>query len=274
MSLQNHEADRILARTGSHGHYAAADNNYENTEANNSRRAQNEGISGDHLKSITFGGIDGILTSVAITAGAAGAGFGWNVVVGLGFSCVIANALHLGIGEYLSSKAHRDFINTEKRREQWEFKNFKEGEIKEMTDIFEERGMSRVDAESVVRKMAEYDNFFINMMITEELGLQIPEDDDALLIKDSLVMFLSFAILGCLPFITYCLGPTDILKQQDMFNISLLIAAVVLFSLGAIKSTFSSVFWLFSGLETLVLGGVCSLVAYGVGNASRSIFDY
>ena len=190
------------------------------------------------LKSIIFGGIDGTLTSIGITAAGSGANIAWTVLVIFGCSCVIANALHLGLGEYLSSKAHREFVTSEKRREQWEFKNFKEGEIKELINIFEERGMKRADSELVVRKMAEYDSFFVNMMITEELGLQIPDDDEALLLKDSFIMFMSFAIFGSLPLIIYCFGLWNLVKIEDMFHISIFVSFITLFTLGSLKFTF------------------------------------
>lgn len=50
----------------------------------------------------------------------------------MGFSTIAANALSMGAGEYLSSKAHREFVQAEKRRELWEFKHFKDVEIKEV----------------------------------------------------------------------------------------------------------------------------------------------
>ena len=50
----------------------------------------------------------------------------------MGFSTIAANALSLGAGEYLSSKAHREFIQVEKRRETWEFKHFKDVETREV----------------------------------------------------------------------------------------------------------------------------------------------
>lgn len=37
----------------------------------------------------------------------------------------------------------------------------------------QERGMSRQDAEDVIGKMAKYDDFFVNLMMNEELGLQV-----------------------------------------------------------------------------------------------------
>lgn len=53
----------------------------------------------------------------------------------MGFSTIAANALSMGAGEYLSSKAHREFIQAEKRRELWEFKHFKDIETKEVRRI-------------------------------------------------------------------------------------------------------------------------------------------
>ena len=53
----------------------------------------------------------------------------------MGFSTIAANALSMGAGEYLSSKAHREFVQAEKRRELWEFKHFKDVEIKEVGKI-------------------------------------------------------------------------------------------------------------------------------------------
>eukprot|EP00978_Attheya_sp_CCMP212_P040752 scaffold225773_cov24-Attheya_sp.AAC.1 len=55
--------------------------------------------------------------------------------------------------------------------------NYPEGEIREMIDIFISKGMSPPDAESVITTMAKYQDFFVDMMMTEELGLQVPDDD-------------------------------------------------------------------------------------------------
>mmetsp|Transcript_8811 Transcript_8811/g.8882 ORF Transcript_8811/g.8882 Transcript_8811/m.8882 type:complete len:283 (-) Transcript_8811:412-1260(-) len=274
MSIPKEENARILGRVGGHGNYSSASSNgYDNAEANNGsgtgRRGQLENeqsVIRSYLKSIIFGGIDGVLISISIISAAEGGDFTWRVVLCIGLSCVLANALHYGIGEYLSSKAHRDFVNTEKRREKWEFKNFKEGEVTEMINIFEEKGMSRPDAELVVRKISEYDNFFVNMMITEELGLQIPDEDDAALLKDSIVMFLSFTIFGCLPFMIYFTGPWQLVEPTMMFIVSITMAAVILFLLGVAKSSFSSVFWFYGGIESLIMGVIHTGTAYGFGS--------
>lgn len=50
----------------------------------------------------------------------------------VGLAAVIANSISVGISEFLSSKAHKEFIQAEKRRELWEFKNYKDNEILEV----------------------------------------------------------------------------------------------------------------------------------------------
>jgi DNA damage-binding protein 1 len=122
-----------------------------------------------------FGGLDGILTSFAIVAGAAGGNLSTNVVLILGFSNIFADALAMGVGEFLSSKAENEWILSERKREEWEFENFPDGEIKEMVEIYEERGMSHDDAALVIHTMAKYKDFFVDVMMTQELQLQVPD---------------------------------------------------------------------------------------------------
>lgn len=132
---------------------------------------------GGLLKPMIFGGLDGILTSFAIVAGAAGGNLSSGVVLILGFSNIFADALSMGVGEFLSSKAENEWILSERRREEWELENYPEGEIREMVDLYMEKGMSRQDAESVITTMAKYKDFFVDIMMTQELQLQVPEDD-------------------------------------------------------------------------------------------------
>ena len=131
--------------------------------------------SGGLLKPMIFGGLDGILTSFAIVAGAAGGNLSTNVVLILGFSNIFADALAMGVGEFLSSKAENEWILSERKREEWEFENFPDGEIKEMVEIYEERGMSHDDAALVIHTMAKYKDFFVDVMMTQELQLQVPD---------------------------------------------------------------------------------------------------
>ena len=65
---------------------------------------------GEYLKSIVYGGMDGIITTFAVVSGATGGGLGIDVILILGFSSIFADALSMGVGDALSSKAENEFI--------------------------------------------------------------------------------------------------------------------------------------------------------------------
>lgn len=134
-----------------------------------------------------------------------------------------------------------------------------------MVDTFVSRGMNATDAEMVTSRMAKYERFFVHLMVTEHLGLQLPSDDDASLLQDAFIMFLSFTGIGSIPLSLFMLGPLKILSTHEMFVYSTMITVVFLFILGASKSNFSSVSWFVSGFETMCIGSVCAAFAYGVG---------
>ncbi|KAI2492649.1 VIT family [Fragilaria crotonensis] len=221
-----------------------------------------------------FGGLDGILTSFAIVAGAAGGNLSSGVVLILGFSNIFADALSMGVGEFLSSKAENEWILSERRREEWELENYPEGEIREMVDLYMEKGMSRQDAESVITTMAKYKDFFVDIMMTQELQLQVPEDDHVTeSFREGVIMFCSFAFFGALPLIGYLVFPSAFpnMSEEELFLAACAVTGIVLFFLGSVKSTFCASHWFASGMETLLLGGVCATVAYSIGQFVQGI---
>ncbi len=75
--------------------------------------------SGDFLKSVIFGGMDGILTTFAVVSAVSVGSLDVKTVLILGFSNVFADALSMGLGDALSGKAEMDYIKKEKQREEW-----------------------------------------------------------------------------------------------------------------------------------------------------------
>lgn len=223
---------------------------------------------GDLLKAVVFGGLDGILTSFAIIAGATGGDLSVKIVLILGFSNIFADALSMGVGEYLSSVAHNDWVLAERKRETWEVDNYPDGEIEEMVDIYVERGMSLEDARKVIGLMSKYKDFFIDVMMVEELGLQVPEDGHRFeSLKEGIVMFCAFSLFGSMPLLGYVIIPIFLphLPNETMFSCSCFITGFFLFLLGSIKCSFSTTHWALAGMETLFLGGTCGALAHLIG---------
>jgi hypothetical protein len=56
---------------------------------------------------------------------------------------------------------------------------YTEGEKREMVELYIKRGMTETDAENVIEIMSKYKNFFLDVMMVEELGLMPPDEDDS-----------------------------------------------------------------------------------------------
>jgi len=218
----------------------------------------------EKLKSIVYGGLDGIITTFAVVSGATGGGFGVEVILVLGFSNMFADGLSMGVGDALSTKAENAAIFKEREREKWELENFREGEIMEMVQIYEEKGMSRQDAEVVVRTMAKYEEFFVDRMMVDELEMMVPDPDDNPWI-DGLVTFTSFVFFGLFPLLAYACTVGSELEERVLFGISCGLTLFMLFVLGALKSLFTTQAWYYGGCEIMIFGGVTAFVSFLVG---------
>jgi VIT1/CCC1 family predicted Fe2+/Mn2+ transporter len=219
---------------------------------------------GDRLKSIVYGGLDGIITTFSIVSAANGGALGYFTVLILGFSNIFADAMSMGMSDWLSTKAENEYILKEKEREEWELENNAEGEIEEMIDLYMEKGMERGDAEMIVRKMAKYEDLFIDIMMVQELELQVPDEDDSPAC-DGVVTFCAFTAFGSVPLLGYLFLGGSGLSNSGLFTVSIVLTLITLFSLGVFKTKFSVQKWYEGGLEILSLGGAAAAISYGIG---------
>lgn len=64
----------------------------------------------------------------------------------------------------------------EREREQWETVNYLEGEQKEMIELYMSKGLSKEDASIVIGILSKKTEFFVDIMMKEELELIPPEE--------------------------------------------------------------------------------------------------
>jgi len=221
---------------------------------------------GSFIKSITYGGLDGIITTFAIVAGVAGAGLSTGVVIIMGFANLIADGISMGVGDFLSEQAEQQYGKAEREREVWECENYLEGEKLEVVELWEKKGMAREDAEQAVEILSQYQDIFVDIMMVEELGILMDDEDPW---KHGVVTFISFLFFGFIPLIAYIIFiATDVEKEVGFdlpLVISALMSAVTLFLLGTFKSFFSLQRWWVSGSVTLLYGGAAAFIAWLIG---------
>eukprot|EP00634_Sargassococcus_sp_CCMP2135_P014822 CAMPEP_0198671452 /NCGR_PEP_ID=MMETSP1467-20131203/86220_1 /TAXON_ID=1462469 /ORGANISM="unid. sp., Strain CCMP2135" /LENGTH=301 /DNA_ID=CAMNT_0044408253 /DNA_START=5 /DNA_END=910 /DNA_ORIENTATION=+ len=229
---------------------------------------------GEFVKSFVFGGLDGIITTFAIVAAATGANLSTNTVILMGVANLVADGLSMGMGDYLSEKAERNFVDHEFRREQWELRNYWEGEVEEMIDLYvEKKGFSREDASAVIRVFAKYPKAFVELMCVDELGFIAPDDDALPAWKKGLVTMLAFDLFGAVPVAVYVLAKVFAkgASKDLLFALSAIATALTMFALGVTKATLTKQPKTMSGLMMLLNGSLAAAAAFGIGAALESI---
>eukprot|EP00051_Salpingoeca_urceolata_P016781 m.224981 g.224981 ORF g.224981 m.224981 type:complete len:283 (-) comp18780_c2_seq1:166-1014(-) len=190
---------------------------------------------GQYVKSIVFGGLDGIITTFAVVASVAGANLATGTVIILGFSNLLADGVSMGFGEYLSGQAEQQYLEQERAREVWELENYPEGEHREMIELYQAKGFTREDAETVIGIISKQKDFFIDHMMVQELGLMPPDLEESP-VKQGVVMFVAFLIFGLIPLLAYVvLATVDFDGWDPRFFIACCLTAVALFVLGAVR---------------------------------------
>lgn len=216
----------------------------------------------EYVKAVVFGGMDGIMTTFAIIAAAAGSGGNYITVLIFGISNVLADGFAMGFGEYVSGEAERENAASERMREEWEVENSLDLEIEEMVQIYMEKGLSREDSTIIVSIISKDPKLFVDFMMVDELGLLVDIEDRSGPLKQGIVMFVSFVIFGCIPLLGYCSGRGE--GVDLIFLVSCLLTLFSLVILGVFKGYLIGVSMWWSGVMMVTNGAMSGLVSFAL----------
>lgn len=219
---------------------------------------------GQYVKSVVYGGLDGLITTFAVVAGVEGASLSSGVVLILGFANLLADGLSMAIGDFLSTRSEQEYSKAERQREAWEVEHYPEGEKRELAEIYKAKGMTIEEANAIVDIMARHGKAWVDIMMIEELGILDSKENP---LKSATATFLAFTVVGLVPLLLPLASLGWPSLKAGSFGLSCLLTAVTLFTLGAMKSRLTLRTWWKSGLEMLLVGGVAAAAAYGVGVA-------
>lgn len=225
---------------------------------------------GQYIKSVVYGGLDGIITTFAVVAGVAGAQLSAGVLLILGFANLIADGLSMAIGDYLSTKAENEYNRSERKREQWEVDHYPEGERRELVELYMEKGVAEADANTMVDIISKDKKVWVDIMMVEELGI-IESDESPL--KNAFATFLSFGGFGFVPLVAFVLALFLPGLGEWSFMLACILTGMTLFVLGAMKVLITGKNWFWAGLEMFVVGGLAAAAAYFVGWALSGLAE-
>jgi len=219
--------------------------------------------SGKYVKSMIYGGLDGIVSVFVSVAAVAGGHSPYSIVLILGLAKLLSGAISMGVGDWMATAADVDHAKLERRRETWECDNYIEGEIEEMVELYKDKGLSDASARRLFAIISPHRKVFVDMMMVNELGI-LPEGEEDIPWKHGAVNFGSFMVFGIIPLIGYAIF---IFSEQgkptiDAFGLSIALTGFTLFMMGMFKGKLTGTNWIRSGIITILFGSIGAIVGW------------
>lgn len=111
------------------------------------------------LRAAVLGANDGIVSVAAIVVGVAGASNSAGFILTAGVAGLVAGALSMAVGEYVSVSTQRDTEKALLEKERLELQNEPAEELEELALIYEGKGLSQATARTVAAELTAHDAF-------------------------------------------------------------------------------------------------------------------
>lgn len=155
------------------------------------------------LRAAVLGANDGIVSVSALIVGVAAADPGPRAVAIAGIAGLVAGAMSMAAGEYVSVSSQSDIENADIARERQALLDNPQDELEELTAIYESRGLSRGTAEIVARELTEKDALAAH--VREELGLS--DELSANPLQAAFASGLTFSVAAAIPVVAAVVAP-------------------------------------------------------------------
>lgn len=125
------------------------------------------------LRAAVLGANDGIVSISGLVVGVAGATSNKGVIFTAGIAGLIAGAISMAAGEYVSVSSQKDSEKALIAMEKYELKHFPKEELTELEGIYREKGLSEKTARQVAKELTDHDPFRAH--VEAELGINPDE---------------------------------------------------------------------------------------------------
>lgn len=208
------------------------------------------------LRASVLGANDGIVSIAGLVLGVAGATNHIGVIFTAGIAGILAGAISMAAGEYVSVSSSRDTEKALLAKERDELKNFPEAELDELTMLYERKGLSRKTAEVVAKELTKKDAFAAHVDI--ELGID-PENLTSPW-HAAIASAAAFTVGAIIPILAIILPPSEI-RIPIAFS-SVLIALAITGTLSAMVGGAN----ILRAITRVVLGGAFAMIiTYSIG---------
>lgn len=214
------------------------------------------------LRAGVLGANDGVLSIASLLLGVAAAHMGSGGILVTGFAGIIAGALSMGAGEYVSVSSQADTERADLDIERRSLQNDYDAENRELRDIYISRGLDRELADQVSQQLMAHDA--LGAHARDDIG--ISKALAARPLQAAAMSTTSFTLGGIIPLLAVMLAPAQIL-----IPVIAIISLVFLAGLGALAAKAGGAPIFRGAVRVLILGALAMGVTGAVGALFKSV---
>jgi VIT1/CCC1 family predicted Fe2+/Mn2+ transporter len=209
------------------------------------------------LRAAVLGANDGIVSVAGIVLGVAGATTNRNVIFTAGLAGLVAGALSMAAGEYISVSSQRDTEESYIKNERRLLASHPNEQLAELAETFEKKGLSSATAKKVAQELTEHDAIRAHL----DAEFNIDEQDLTSPWQAAFASMTAFTLGALIPLLSVVLAPhrTHIWVTVAAVMVALIIAGVV-------SAKISNANRLKATLRVVIGGALAMAVTYGIGH--------
>jgi len=215
---------------------------------------------GNQLRAAVLGANDGLVSNLSISMGVAGASGGGHAVLIAGLAGMLAGALSMAIGEWLSVQSARELFAHQVKVEREELLAVPDEEEEELVLIYQHKGLPEAQARAMAKTIVNGEiGRAVDTLAREELGID-PDELGGSAWVAALTSFFLFgfgALVPILPFF-FAEGLTAVVA-------SVVVSAIALFVVGAAITVVTGSSVVKTGGRQVLLGLFAAAVTFGLG---------
>jgi VIT1/CCC1 family predicted Fe2+/Mn2+ transporter len=208
------------------------------------------------LRAAVLGANDGIVSTASLVIGVAAANSSRSAVMTAGFAGLIAGAMSMGVGEYISVSSQRDTELADLKIEAEALEAHPEAELRELAAIYVHRGLEPQLARTVAEQLQAHDA--VGAHARDELG--ITEIAQARPLQAAWTSAASFTTAAILPLVAVGLAP-----RGSRVAITAVVALIALFFLGVLGARAGGAPWRRGAARVLIGGGLAMALTALIG---------
>lgn len=216
-------------------------------------------MGGNALRAAVLGANDGLVSNLSLVMGVAGAEFAGQTVLITGLAGLLAGAISMALGEWLSVQSSRELYQRQIRIEASELAEVPDEEEEELALIYQSKGLPENQARALAAKLMADRSSALDTLSREELGIN-PEELGGSAWEAALTSFFLFALGAVWP-----VAPFIFLEGNTAIMVSLVASAIGLFLIGAGITLMTGRSLWFSGTRQVLFGLVAAAVTFGIG---------